>query len=149
MGYTTDFTGYVKTDKPVDEKTFNLINGIGSTRRMKRSGLSKEYGVDGEFYFEADGDFGQSRNPKFGKIVDYNIPPKTQPGLWCQWIMLEDRQTIEWDGGEKFYNYVEWMIYLIDKILKPAGYIVNGEIEWNGEDFSDQGVIIVKDNKVN
>ena len=41
------------------------------------------------------------------------------------------------------------MIYLINKILKPAGYIVNGEIEWNGEDFGDRGEIIVKDNKVN
>jgi hypothetical protein len=116
---------------------------------MKRAKLSEEYGVDGEFYFEDDGDFGQSRNPKFGIIVNYNEPPSTQPSLWCHWIILDDMQTIQWDGGEKFYNYVEWLEYLISKILEPAGYIVNGVIQWVGEDiFDDRGSISVEDNKI-
>lgn len=50
--------------------------------------------------------------------------------------------------GEKFYKYVEWIKYLIDKILKPRGYIVDGEVHWRGEEFRDIGNIVVKNNKV-
>ena len=40
------------------------------------------------------------------------------------------------------------MEYLIDKILEPAGYIVNGSIFWSGEEVRDNGTLIVEDNKV-
>ena len=29
----------------------------------------------------------------------------TYPGIWCQWVPTDDGKGIEWDGGEKFYNY--------------------------------------------
>lgn len=150
MGYTTDFSGKFKINKPVDEDTYNLLEGIAATRRMKRSGLDKKYGVDGEFYFEKEdfGNCGQSDKPKLGKIVDFNKPPKTQPGLWCQWQIQKDKQTIEWDQGEKFYSYIEWIKYLIKTILEPRGYKLNGEVEWFGEEQGDTGFIIVKDNIV-
>jgi hypothetical protein len=150
MGYTTDFEGKFTINKPVDDDTYNLLKGIATTRRMKRSGLSEKYGIDGEFYFEKEdfGNCGQSDKPKQGRIVDYNNPPRTQPGLWCQWLIQEDRKTIEWDEGEKFYDYVEWIEYLIVTILSPRGYKVNGEVTWQGEDGYDMGKIIIKDNKV-
>ena len=122
MGYTTDFDGEVKTDRPVDDKTYELINGLNRTRRMKRK--IEGYGVEGEFYFNPDSNScGQDWDDP--TIVDSNNPPRTQPGLWMQWKMNSDKQTIEWDGGEKFYDYIEWMVYLIDKILAPKGYKVN------------------------
>jgi hypothetical protein len=68
--------------------------------------------------------------------------------LWCQWIPNEEGDAIVWDGGEKFYNYVEWIQYLIDKILSPRGYILNGEVFWEGEDSGDEGKIVIKDNIV-
>ena len=148
MGYSTDFTGSFKTNKPVDESTYKLLQGLAATRRMNRSDLPEEYGVDGEFYIEDEENCGQSQSPKLGKIVNCNTPPSTQPGLWLQWIMLEDHQTIEWDGNEKFYQYVEWIVYLIEKILKPRGYIVSGEVEWYGEDRNDEGIIKVEYNVV-
>lgn len=149
MGYTTSFEGEFKVNKPVDEKTYDLLVGLATTRRMKRSGLDpKIYGVEGEFYCEDRRDSGQQNKPSKGKIVDSNEPPSTQPSLWCQWLIQEDSQTIKWDEGEKFYHYVEWIKYLIDKILKPRGYIVDGEVHWRGEEFRDIGTIVVKDNKV-
>lgn len=143
MGYTTKFKGKFKIDKPLDDETFELLKLIAETRRMKRSGLPEKYGVDGEFYGESDNNEGSQ-----GKIVDYNTPPSTQPGLWCQWLIQEDRQTIEWDRGEKFYKYVEWLEYLIDRILKPRNYIVNGVVKYKGEYSDDSGSIEVKDNEV-
>lgn len=148
MGYTTEFYGEFKTTTPVDDETYTLLKGIAETRRMKRSGLPVEYGIDGEFYFENDGDFGQSRNPKMGIIVDYNSPPSTQPGLWCQWLIDKDKQTIEWDGGEKFYRYIEWLEYIINRILKPKGYVLNGSVKWYGEMSGDEGTIVVVSNDI-
>jgi hypothetical protein len=148
MGYSTDFEGEFYIDRPVDEETYKLLSGLNETRRMKRAGLGKKYGEDGEFYCEDTADHGQTDNPSHGSIIDYNTPPGKQPGLWCQWQIQEDRQTIKWDGGEKFYDYVEWIKYLIDRILEPRGYKLNGEVDWYGEDRSDVGRIKIQNNKV-
>lgn len=148
MGYNTDFEGGFKINKPVDEETYKLLLGLANTRRMKRSDLDKKYGVEGEFYCEDTENMGQTDKPSQGKIVNYNEPPKTQPSLWCDWDIQKDRQIIKWNGGEKFYGYVEWIRYLIRSILEPRGYIVNGEVGWFGEDHGDTGIIKVEDNQV-
>ena len=70
------------------------------------------------------------------------------PGVWNQWVPDESRKYIEWDGGEKFYEYVEWIKYLIDHFLAPWGIVVNGSVEWRGEDWGDTGTISVEDNEV-
>ena len=144
MGYTTEFKGQFKLDKPLSVADLNFLKKFNETRRMARN-LPEEYGVQGEFYVDGSGSFGQDREKS---VIDYNTPPSTQPGLWCQWVPTEDGEAIEWDGGEKFYNYVEWIKYLIDKILKPRGYVLNGSVRWRGEDFDDDGTIIVEDNEV-
>lgn len=138
MGYSTDFSGSFEIDKPLDDETYNLLKGLSETRRMKRKFPKKlNFGVDGEFYVVDDNE----------GVVDVNSPPKTQPGLWCQWEIQEDRQTIEWDGGEKFYAYVKWIEYLIS-ILSPKGYVVSGDVQWSGEDTGDVGTIKIQDNVV-
>ncbi|KKL12727.1 hypothetical protein LCGC14_2532870 [marine sediment metagenome] len=144
MGYTTEFKGRFYLDKPLDDNTFNLLEGLAKTRRMKRN--IKGYGIEGEFYFNPD-DFENSGQAEDKTIIDYNSPPPTQPSLWLRWIPTEDRQHIEWDGGEKFDGYVEWIEYIIKKILKPRGYFLNGRVEWCGEE-GDVGTILAIDNKV-
>lgn len=79
---------------------------------------------------------------------DHREEDKGFPGIWCQWIPTEDGKCLEWDEGEKFYNYVEWLEYLIKEFLAPKGYVLNGEVEWTGEENGDIGLIIVKDNIV-
>lgn len=138
MGYHTEFKGSFTIDRPVDEETYELLRGLGTTRRMKRR-VSPKYGMDGEFYVKDDDE----------GIVDYNTPPIMQPGLWCDWLIQEDRQTIEWDGSEKFYCYVDWLEYLILAVLEPRGYKLSGTVCWRGEAFCDVGAITVKDNKFN
>jgi len=145
MGYITDFSGQFNLDKPLDDETYTLLKGLNETRRMKRN-VDPKYGVEGEFYVESDAPSGQDfDNPN---VIDGNTPPSTQPGLWCQWTPTEDRLHIEWDEGEKFYYYVEWIKYIVDKILKPRGYVLNGEVEWEGESTDDLGLLSIKDNVV-
>lgn len=151
MGYTTDFEGQLKFNKELEKKDREFLRKLNHTRRMARN-LGPEYGVEGEFFVDGGGGYGQDRDDT---IIDYNRPPSTQPGLWCQWTPvtyeegsgLEPGDYLEWDGGEKFYNYVEWLQYII-KLLEPKGYKLNGEIEWFGEDRDDRGRIVVKDNDV-
>jgi hypothetical protein len=82
------------------------------------------------------------------KIEEELKPEQCQPGLWCQWVISDDCTLLEWDGGEKFYYYTEWLEYMIKHFFNPWGIKLNGEIEWNGEDRNDRGKIVVTDNEV-
>jgi len=178
MGYTTDFNGGLRITPGIKQEQINYINLLSSTRRMKRdvnklmeiyegkygNPFATEktpeaiYGVDGEYFVhEEPYNYGKHHE----SIINYNCPPgqanfegenkNGQPGLWCQWEIVDngaDGCYLQWDGGEKFYNYVEWLKYLIKTFFKPWGVVLNGEIYWNGEDREDLGCIVVKDNKV-
>jgi hypothetical protein len=102
-------------------------------------------GKDGEYYV---GSYSHRAWPTGRDVLDYNAPPSSQPSLWCQWIPSALGGAIVWDGAEKFYEYVPWLKYLIDRFLKPWGYTVNGEMEWQGESSDDRGIIVVQDNRV-
>jgi hypothetical protein len=144
MGYTTDFNGKFALNKPLDDDLYNFLIKFSETRRMARN-VDPKYGVEGEFYVDGKGGFGQAHEDN---IIDNNRPPKTQPGLWCQWVPTEDKMFITWDGGEKFYQYIEWLLYIIENFLAPKDYVLNGEVEYEGESRDDFGKIVVKDNEV-
>jgi len=78
--------------------------------------------------------------------------PNGKPSIWLGWeITKNDRQAnyyLEWDGGEKFYNYTEWLEYIIKYVFKVWGVKLNGQIDWRGDEWEDNGTIIVKDNTV-
>lgn len=145
MGYTTEFRGSFQLDKPLADNVKEFLEKLADTRRMKRN-VEPHFGVQGEFYVDGTGSCGQGNEPN---IIDYNDSPAAQPGLWLQWIPNEDGTEIEWDGGEKFYNYEEWLKYLIGSVLAPLGYTLNGTVRYRGEDFDDSGEIVVVDNAVN
>jgi hypothetical protein len=70
------------------------------------------------------------------------------PGDWCRWEPSEDGSEIHWDEGKKFYESVPWMQYIIDYFLAPAGHVVNGTIDAQGEDPDDRWRLVVRDNTV-
>jgi len=157
MGYTTFFKGKIVIDNCVDKNTKAFLDGLCSTRRMKRNpeilakrlGISYEeclqkYGEDAKHYFEDSGNLGQNNTED---VMNYNFPPSNQPGLWCNWCLGEDERSIVWSSGEKFYSYVEWMKYIVDELV-DRGYNLTGDINWTGEDECDTGTIIVRNNKV-
>jgi hypothetical protein len=64
-------------------------------------------------------------------------------------VLTEDGRELEWDGGEKFYHYVEWLQYLIENFFSRWGIEINGTVKWQGEDMDDRGRIEVVQNMVN
>lgn len=161
MGYTTEFSGEFRITPTLKPEHKAYINKFSETRRYKREAnvaatwpdpireaAGLPIGVDAGFYVGAERCESLSmRDPKSG-IVNYNESPEGQPGLWCQWIANDEGTELVWDEGEKFYNYVEWLDYLIETFLKLWGYTLNGEVQWYGQDREDIGKIEVTDNAV-
>ena len=72
----------------------------------------------------------------------------TYPELYCQWVPSDDGTVLEWDQGEKFYSYVEWLDYLIERFFVPWGHTLDGSVIWEGEERDDMGTITVENNVV-
>jgi hypothetical protein len=148
-------------------KLYELYKGEGGNPFLPKE---QTYGNEGEYFVGGTGHAGQDRDDS---IINYNESPGIviksndedfgtywsrrtkqiedglcQPGLWCQWTTNEEGTCLEWDGGEKFYNYVEWLKYLINHFFEKWGVKLNGEITWEGEESEDMGKIIVVDNVV-
>ena len=163
--YITKFNNTRRMKRNV-EKLYELFKGEHGNPFLPKE---ETYGNDGEYFVGGNGFAGQDKDDS---IVDYNTPPgqldflttnynerwtqndlrtregKCQPGLWCQWTTDENGTHLMWDGGEKFYNYVEWLKYIINHFFEKWGVKLNGEVYWKGEDGEDMGKIVVKDNKV-
>ena len=172
FNYINKFSGSRRMRRDVNElmKLYKGEDGLPNFDNKPNRTPEEIYGVEGSFFVGGLGSFGQDND---SSVLDCNEPPgamsyssdvdfKTrwdenqkriadglsQPGLWCQWI-LEDNETLNWDGGEKFYNYVEWLEYLIKNFFEPWGIKLNGKLKWQGEDNSDMGKIEVIDNIIN
>lgn len=158
MGYDTKFDGEFEVDPPLTNSHRKYLEDFSNTRRMKRDPeiaktlhdpvretVELPLGPEGSYFVGGGGFHGQDRDDS---ITDYNYPPEGQPGLWCKWAPTSDGEYIAWNGVEKFYDYVEWLEYLIQHFLQPWGYSLNGEVTWKGEDSGDMGKIIVKNNEV-
>ena len=149
MGYTTEFEGKITVEPPLSAEEIAYLKLFATTRRMDRT--------RGPYFVEGTGSYGQDHD---SDILNYNVSPKGQPGLWCQWEPSEDGTAIEWDGGEKFYDSEQWMKYLIDHFLKPnclakselpflqANHVLNGVINAQGEENDDVWRLVVEDNRV-
>ena len=122
MGYTTDFEGHFNLDRALALEHKTYLEKFSNTRRMKRNAIlagrlpdpvrdaaGLGIGEEGGYFVGAKGFAGEDHDSK--SIIEYNDPPAGQPGLWCQWVPAIDEEgeatRIEWNGGEKFYDYVE------------------------------------------
>lgn len=157
MGYTTKFDGIFHLDKPLFDSEVLYLLAFAGSRRVKRDvkvlqnvpdsarvAVNLPPGEEGCYFVNE-----KWTNPDLDEsIIDYNRPPTGQPGLWCQWIPTYNGRGIQWDGGEKFYKYVEWLQYIVNHFLVAWGYVLNGTVHWQGELPDDIGKITVENNKI-
>lgn len=151
MGYTTDFVGEFTITPALTQEQIAYLQLFNKTRRMCRSSskaselpdplreaVGLPIGDEAEFFVGGTGWAGQNNDES---VVEHNDPPKNQPGLWCQWTPSDDGTTLGWDGGEKFYDYVEWLAYIDENFLNRWGRTLSGIVSWQGEDIDDYGMI--------
>lgn len=159
MGYDTYFSGSLHFNREVSPQMKEYINRFSDTRRMPRDNekikeiypnwrelcFFGDLGRKGEYFAPISKINGQEDDKT---VLDHNgYKEAVHPGLWCQWI-IDDNNELTWDGNEKFYEYVEWLKYLINHFFAPLGYVLNGDITFEGEDSEDLGTIHVVDNVV-
>jgi hypothetical protein len=146
MGYTTEFSGEFNVSPPLNRAEIAYLTKFADTRRMDRRA--------GPYFVGENED----------DVINSNMPPKGQPGLWCQWIPNDTGDKIRWDTGEKFYHADRWIIYILDHFLRPEAeasktddpqfadftfdHVVNGTVEAQGERAHDRWRIVVSDNVV-
>ncbi len=158
MGYTTDFTGYMKIDPPLNPEQISYINKFSETRRMARDpekasklsdplreAVGLPIGEDGCYFVGGAGFAGQDKDDS---VTHPNNPPVGQPGLWCHWVISGDGTGLEWDYGEKFYEFELWLEYIQVHFLTPWGSKLNGEIDWQGEEWDDKGILYASDGRI-
>lgn len=162
MGYTTDFDGAWAIVPPLTEEHRAYLTQFAEIRHMARDNVKLAsmpdplreavglpLGVEGEYYVGTAGKYdsqgyGFGGGPKDESILNGNNPASSQPGLWCQWVPDADGAYLQWDEGEKFYNYIEWLKYLIERFFNPWGYSLCGEMSWRGEEYEDFGLIKIE-----
>ena len=159
MGYQTEFKGRLRFTTPLTAAQVAYIRKFSDTRRMKRDANKASslpdpvrlaagiagVGEEGGYFVGGGGDFGQGHDLS---VLDHNKEPKGQPGLWCKWTVNNAGTQLGWSGAEKFYDYVQWLKYLITHFFNVWGVKLNGKIRWQGEELGDIGTIVVEDSKV-
>lgn len=151
MGYTTDFTGAFALSPALTPPQIAYLKKFSENRRMARPAnvehhddplrlaVGLPFGPEGAYYTGSKAHAGQDND-----AIDFNRPPKGQPGYWCDWVPTDEGDGIVWNEGEKFYDYTEWLNYLIKHFLKPWGIAISGEVEFQGEEPDDFGVVRIK-----
>lgn len=158
MGYSTSFDGSFDVTPALTDAQIVYLRAFSETRRMsrdpaiaatfpdpKREAVGLPIGPQGAYFVGGKGDFGQDDD---ASVINSNREPNGQPGLWCQWVPTDDGTGLEWDGGEKFYEYEAWLGYIVTHFLAPWGCTLNGCVEWEGEEEEDTGAIGVINNVI-
>ena len=169
MGYTTEFIGKFTFNREPSQELKDYINCFAKTRHVKRDveAIQKIFpdwekrawkgklGREAEFFLQPYNEVNYQSDDRLDMtgfyqrngIVDDNYPPESQPSLWCHWIINKHGELV-WSGAEKFYEYVEWLEYLIRYFFEPEGIVLSGKCFYSGERMSDWGYICVENNRV-
>ena len=158
MSYDMEFRGEFAVQPPLRPEHLAYLRAFNQARHMKRDAavtatLADPVRLAAGLPVGAEGEYFVGGAPNWGKdtgegIVEHNTPPASHPDLLCHWTPKGDGTAIEWDGQRKFADWDPWLCYLIEHFLLPWGYVVNGRVEWRGEEWLDVGVLRVRDNVV-
>lgn len=128
-------------------------------------------------YFEGCFEFKKTPAPEVVKAINalFNecgdgdiqklIPKGTKaPSCWSPWEVSEE-SSWDWKANKTHvrfvmkgcdalieYNhndsYVEWLVFILMNFAIPNNLILNGTVKWIGEDINDQGLMILKNNRL-
>ena len=151
MGYSTDFYGFWTLTPALSLAQTDYLQKFTRTRRVKRDPdaiennrrlvtIGLDLGVDAEYFVDVE--------DEDKSIIDGNLPPGSQPSLWCKCRVNDRGDRLEHNGGEKFDGYVEWLDYLVAHFFSRWGIKINGSVEYEGDVPIDSGTIEIIDNHI-
>lgn len=70
------------------------------------------------------------------------------PGYSDLFELSDDRSLIVPDESESRHGLRLWLVLLIEHLLEPLGYKLNGDVIWTADEDDDRGTIFVRDNVV-
>jgi hypothetical protein len=120
MGYSVYYGGEVAITPPLTPEHTFIVRGVANLERNEKTAP----------IFAA---IAASRDP----MLPYHA------GLFD---VSEDGTTIVPEEEESHQGIFLWLCLLLEHFFRPSGYVLNGEISWNGEEPSDRGSIFIKDN---
>ena len=103
-----------------------------------------------ETFFRGEFEFDRELNEETKNLInnveeETNITDSEKPDSYPFWYTNGKELFCE-EG--KAYFFEEWLGIILENIIKPRGYILNGEVEWIGEDPHDRGRILITDSEV-
>lgn len=65
------------------------------------------------------------------------------PSGYLQWRISSDGCGVEWDQEEKFYDYINWLSWIVMMWFSPRGIALSGTVWYRGESADNIGRITV------
>jgi hypothetical protein len=59
-----------------------------------------------------------------------------------------NKRELVWDKGEKFYDYVSWLEYLVSHFFAIWGVELSGTVNWKGSNRGDRGSITIEGDRI-
>lgn len=140
MGYTTDFSGSINIEPPLNQKEIDYLNTFFQARHDKHN---------------------DTMSPQPKNFTSYG-KSEEKFGPWCDLVISDDGKELLWNGAEKSYNMSEWVTYIIEHFIGDnplsaqndqafdyfVAHTLNGELEAQGEEEDDHWYLVVKNNEV-
>jgi hypothetical protein len=142
MGYDTKFTGRFAFSRPLTAKECAILQAVHDHRHQDDFKLP--YAASEIRPVEIEREIFKPCYIGEG----YDSISKKYPSRYCKWTVSLNKRALVWDKMEKFYNYVNWLEYLISHFFAVWGVQLNGTIKWKGANRGDQGTITMKNNKI-
>ncbi len=86
--------------------------------------------------------------PTFFASIEAASPKPELP--WCTGLLnvSEDRTKLLPEENDRRHGLDTWLRIAVDHFLAPAGYVLNGSVDFEGEGAEDRGTIHIKDNRI-
>ena len=150
-----------------------IMSKVAAELKMPLEEAIEKYGPEGEF-LDSDNANLQETEQELIEFHGQNVPPRSQPPGYCKFHYWEEDPTgrvireagreaaqtvageedpahtvayLAWNLSMKHYYPVEWLAYLGQVIFKPAGCLLNGDLEWF-DDYESLGTIRVVNSTV-
>ncbi|GAQ90811.1 hypothetical protein KFL_006880030 [Klebsormidium nitens] len=142
MGYDTRFTGRFALSRPLTAEESAILAAVHDHCHeddlelpyafLQKRTVTIEREVIGPLYV--------------GESLHYLT--EKFPSFYCQWTLSGNKRSLVWDKGEKFYNYVGWLEYLLSNFFAVRGVQLSGTVKWKGANRGDRGSITVEGNRI-